>query len=123
MKNRLSKEIHRLSEQSDDLVEKLRDDLRHKKEEEKRRLEMCTDVQQQIDALEEQLHSMDIDADEQEDLKLEWDHLEETRKKLTEQQTHLTGKHQQVNDELRRLQQDIQSSSSHRRSSNVSFFV
>lgn len=64
------KEIHSLSEQSDDFIEKIRDDLRHKKEEEKRRIESCRDIQQQISALEEQLNSIEIDADEQEDLQV-----------------------------------------------------
>ena len=64
------KEINNLSEQSDDLIERIRDDLRHKKDEEKRRLEQCTDLQQQLVTLEEQISSIDINADEQEDLQV-----------------------------------------------------
>ena len=39
----------------------------------------------------------------------EWNHLDNERKKLTEQQNQLSMKHQQINDELRRIQQDVQS--------------
>lgn len=66
----MSKQIHTLSEQSDDQIEKIRDDLRHKKDEEKRRIDLCRDVEQQIGALEEQLCSIEIDADEQQDLQV-----------------------------------------------------
>jgi DNA-binding protein H-NS len=64
------KEINAISEQSDDLIEKLRDELRHKKDEEKRRIDLCKDVQQQISTLEEQFDSMDIDSQDHEDLQV-----------------------------------------------------
>lgn len=107
-KNKLNKEINVISEQSDDLIEKIRDDLRHKKDEEKRRIEMCQDVQQQIDTLEEQFDSMQIDSQDQEDLQAEWNRLEDERKKLSEHQAQISTKLQQVTDELRNIQQDIQ---------------
>ncbi|CAF1016796.1 unnamed protein product [Rotaria sordida] len=108
LKNKLTKEINAISEQSDDLIDKIRDELRHKKDEEKRRIELCKDVQQQINALEEQFCSMDINSQDQDDLQAEWNKLEEERKKISEQQTQLSNKHQQVIDEMRRIQQDIQ---------------
>ncbi|UJR30262.1 hypothetical protein I4U23_017800 [Adineta vaga] len=107
-KNKLTKEINAISEQSDDLIEKIRDELRHKKEEEKRRIELCKDVQQQISLLEEEFHSINIDSQDQDELQAEWNKLEIERKKLTEQQTQMSTKHQQINDELRRIQQDMQ---------------
>ncbi|CAF1134302.1 unnamed protein product [Adineta ricciae] len=108
LKNKLTKEINAISEQSDDLIEKIRDELRHKKEEENRRLTQCKDVQEQIEQLEEKINSMDIDSQDQDELQAEWNHLENERKKLTEQQNQLSMKHQQIIDELRRIQQDVQ---------------
>ena len=70
LKNQLSKQLNSLLEQSDDQIEKIRDDLRHKRDEEKRRIDLCRDVEQQIGALEEQLNSIDINAEEQEDLQV-----------------------------------------------------
>ncbi|CAF3689414.1 unnamed protein product [Rotaria socialis] len=108
LKNKLNKDINAISEQSDDLIEKIRDELRHKKDEEKRRIESCKDVEQQINALEEQFDSMDVNSQDQEDLQAEWNKLEEERKRISEQQAQLSNKHQQVIDEVRRIQQDIQ---------------
>ena len=76
LKNQLSKQLNSLAEQSDDQIEKIRDDLRHKKDEEKRRIDLCRDVEQQIGTLEEQLNSIDINADEQEDLQVSTRHLD-----------------------------------------------
>ncbi len=70
LKNKLTKGINAIAEQSDDLIEKIRDELRHKKDEEKRRIETCKDVQQQISALEEQFNSMAIDSQDQDDLQV-----------------------------------------------------
>ena len=70
LKNKLNKDINAISEQSDDLIEKIRDELRHKKDEEKRRIEMCEDVQQQISTLEEQYDSMDVDSQDPDDLQV-----------------------------------------------------
>jgi hypothetical protein len=70
LKNKLNKEINAISEQSDDLIEKIRDDLRHKKEEEKRRTDLCEDIQKQITTLEEEFDSMDIDSQDNEDLQV-----------------------------------------------------
>ncbi|CAF0981262.1 unnamed protein product [Adineta steineri] len=108
LKNKLTKEINIISEQSDDLIDKIRDELRHKKDEENRRIESCKDIQQQISALEEELNAIDINSQDQDDIQVEWNKIEDERKKLTEQQTQLSLKLQQVNDELRRIQQDIQ---------------
>jgi hypothetical protein len=52
------------------LIDKIRDELRHKKDEEKRRIESCKDIQQQISALEEQFDSMDIESQDPEDLQV-----------------------------------------------------
>lgn len=65
MKNKLNKEIIVISEQSDDLIEKIRDELRHKKDEEKRRIELCKDIEQQITGLEQQFDSMDISSQDE----------------------------------------------------------
>ena len=70
LKNKLNKEINAICEQSDDLIEKIRDELRHKKDEEKRRIELCQDVQQQIASLEQEFNSMDTQAQDSEDLQV-----------------------------------------------------
>ncbi len=70
MKNKLNKEINAICEQSDDLIDKIRDELRHKKDEEKRRIESCKDIQQQINALEEQFNSMSMESQDPEDLQV-----------------------------------------------------
>ena len=70
MKNKLNKEINAICEQSDDLIDKIRDELRHKKEEEKRRIELCHDVQQQIATLEQEFDSMDTQTQDSEDLQV-----------------------------------------------------
>lgn len=70
MKNKIMKEITALSEQSDDLIEKIRDDLRHKREEEKRRLESCAELEGQIAELEEQFHSIELSVNESESLQV-----------------------------------------------------
>ncbi len=43
------------------------------------------------------------------DFKAEWNKLEDERKKISEQQAQISTKQQQGNDEMRRIQQDIQS--------------
>jgi hypothetical protein len=70
LKNKLNKEINAICEQSDDLIDKIRDELRHKKDEEKRRIESCKDIQQQINALEEQFNSMSMESQDPEDLQV-----------------------------------------------------
>jgi DNA repair exonuclease SbcCD ATPase subunit len=127
-------DVHRLAEQSDDLIEKIRDELRHKQDEEKHRQELCHDLEQQLATLNEQLRSIDVNVDEQDDLRVrslmscrrstrlassvcsqaEWNRLEDDRKKLGEQQTTIGQQHQQINDELRRIQQDVQSTRTRR---------
>ena len=111
MKNKLNKDINAICEQSDDLIDKIRDELRHKKEEEKRRVDTCQDIQQQITTLEEQFDSMAIESQDPDDLQAEWDRVENERKKMSEQQAQISTKQQQINDEMRRIQQDIQSRS------------
>lgn len=71
LKNKLNKEINAICEQSDDLIEKIREELRHKKDEEQRRIELCEDVQQQITTLEQEFNSMDTQSQDTEDLQVE----------------------------------------------------
>lgn len=53
------------------MIEKIRDELRHKKEEENRRLTMCKEVQKEIEQLEEEINSMNFDSQDQDELQVD----------------------------------------------------
>ncbi|CAF0829543.1 unnamed protein product [Didymodactylos carnosus] len=109
LKTRLTNAINAFTEDKDDLIEKIREDLRHKREEERRRIEQCEDITNQISVLTEQLEITDQNANDHNDLEVEWNELEKNRKQLDQQNHSLQVKGQRITDDLRKLQLQLTS--------------
>ncbi|CAF1612379.1 unnamed protein product, partial [Didymodactylos carnosus] len=86
-----------------DEIEKIRKQLRNKKDEEKQRMENVQDISAQIEKLYHQLGTLDQNSNDNQSLDVEWNRLEKQRNRLIQESHGLRLRGEQINDDLRKL--------------------